>query len=64
MFGAIVVTALLMALIGDLVFLPAIMSGPARRWFTRQPADAIPGHSAVEAEEAAVHQEPAPTKAH
>ena len=26
---------LVMAMFSDLVFLPAIMGGPARRWFTR-----------------------------
>ncbi|MCC6735315.1 MAG: MMPL family transporter [Bauldia sp.] len=35
MFGVIVITALVMAMIADLVFLPAVMGGPARRWFTR-----------------------------
>lgn len=35
MFGVIVITALVMAMFADLVFLPAIMGGPARRWFTR-----------------------------
>ncbi|MGD9738179.1 MAG: RND family transporter [Bauldia sp.] len=34
-FGLIVITSLVMALVGDLVFLPAIMAGPARRWFDR-----------------------------
>jgi predicted RND superfamily exporter protein len=33
LFGAIVVTSLVMALIADLVLLPAIATGPARRWF-------------------------------
>jgi predicted RND superfamily exporter protein len=40
MFGVIVITALVMAMFADLIFLPAIMGGPARRWFTRAaPAD-------------------------
>jgi predicted RND superfamily exporter protein len=33
LFGAIVVTSLVMALVADLVLLPAIATGPARRWF-------------------------------
>ncbi|MCW5716431.1 MAG: MMPL family transporter [Bauldia sp.] len=35
MFGVIVIAALVMAMFADLIFLPAIMGGPARRWFTR-----------------------------
>jgi uncharacterized membrane protein YdfJ with MMPL/SSD domain len=63
LFGALVVTALLMAMIGDLVFLPAIMAGPARRWFTRQPADAIPGPPEEAASAAPIEPHPASTKA-
>ena len=33
LFGAIVVTSLVIALVADLVLLPAIATGPARRWF-------------------------------
>ncbi|MGV8838855.1 MAG: efflux RND transporter permease subunit [Bauldia sp.] len=43
MFGVIVVVALLLAMAGDLIFLPAIMAGPARRWFTvAEPDTATP----------------------
>jgi hypothetical protein len=64
LFGALVVTALLMALIGDLVFLPAIMSGPARRWFSRQSADDAPEVAAEPAIEVVSQPAPAPTKVH
>jgi hypothetical protein len=38
-FGLLVVTALVMALIGDLIFLPAIMAGPGRGLFRRSDAE-------------------------
>jgi hypothetical protein len=43
MFGLITALTLLFALVGDLLFLPALIAGPTRRWFERQkPAVAEP----------------------
>ena len=36
MFGLITAMTLLFALIGDLLFLPALIAGPTRRWFEHQ----------------------------
>ncbi len=52
-FGLIVVTSLVMAMFGDLVFLPAIMAGPARRWFDRVDKSAAPAAPTQPAEPAA-----------
>ncbi|MCW5698033.1 MAG: MMPL family transporter [Bauldia sp.] len=49
LFGMLAMASLTVALVGDLLFLPAIIAGPARRWF-RTRADEPP---AVAAEKAA-----------
>jgi len=38
LFGKLVMITLASALVGDLFFLPAIMAGPARSWFTPKPS--------------------------
>jgi predicted RND superfamily exporter protein len=38
LFGKLVAATLVIGLVGDLVVLPALMAGAARRWFTRHPA--------------------------
>ena len=44
MFGLITAMTLLFALVGDLLFLPALIAGPTRRWFEhRKPAIAAAG---------------------
>ena len=47
-FGVITATTLLFALVGDLLFLPALIAGPTRRWFDRkQPAPETAEETAV-----------------
>ena len=47
-FGVITATTLLFALVGDLLFLPALIAGPTRRWFDRkQPARETAEETAV-----------------
>jgi hypothetical protein len=38
LFGKLVAATLVIGLVGDLVVLPALMAGAAKRWFTRHPA--------------------------
>jgi hypothetical protein len=41
LFGQLVAVTLVSALIGDLIFLPALMSGPFRRWLTDDAPDRV-----------------------